>query len=502
MARLFLLLLLAGLACARAALPAGTRYVMSHFKNDGGGGDTRLYISLSTDGLQWTAINGGLPVWQPQNWHGFNNVVRDPAIIYHNGFYWVAYTSGNYGHRDSSTTVTASFGLVKSADLLAWEHVGEISTVTPGATDPLTWSPTFFRDGDGSVHLYVSIRPHGGAALDPMPGMRTHELHPLNADWTQWSVPVLVDLPSTNTNEFWAWKEGDVYHGVFVDFTRGGSPYVHVTSAGPVAGWSNPLPIGFNGMEGAFLLKRPEGGYRWYLEQGNAGGSTTYLTADCSATFTSFTPLTPVQSTIGMRNGKAIAAPDGTSYSAWRDDRLAGVPADRRAPNADADRDGRSNAIEFATGGDPLHWQSGAPLALEFPGPRLRYRRANGAETDRRIEVSPDLVNWVTGAAITAEASVTLLTDGTEEVIARDISNLPGSRRFYRLSASFTAPAPENAAVSESAPSSPRVRAALRVPRAPLLRRPEMREQLRQFHQPFLPGRQSLDFQPRPFVAE
>ncbi|HWB60842.1 MAG TPA: hypothetical protein VG733_15200, partial [Chthoniobacteraceae bacterium] len=91
-------MLASGLLRAQTAeLPAGTKYVMSHFKANGSGGDQRLYISISQDGLTWTALNNGNPVWQPADYNPASSTVRDPAIIYNNGFWWVAYTSGNYG---------------------------------------------------------------------------------------------------------------------------------------------------------------------------------------------------------------------------------------------------------------------------------------------------------------------------------------------------------------------------------------------------------------------
>jgi hypothetical protein len=70
---------------------------MSHFGGNDGGGIEKLYISVSPDGINWEALNGGNPVWEPAGWAPFQNVVRDPSIVYANGYYWVAYTSGNYG---------------------------------------------------------------------------------------------------------------------------------------------------------------------------------------------------------------------------------------------------------------------------------------------------------------------------------------------------------------------------------------------------------------------
>ena len=71
--------------------------------------------------------------------------------------------------------------------------------------NPFTWNPCFFTDSDGSLHVFVSISPINGDTFYPIPALRTYELHPLNDDLTEWSAPALVELPHSNTNEFWAW---------------------------------------------------------------------------------------------------------------------------------------------------------------------------------------------------------------------------------------------------------------------------------------------------------
>ncbi|HET6408144.1 MAG TPA: hypothetical protein VFG14_09710, partial [Chthoniobacteraceae bacterium] len=168
---------------AAQTLPAEARFVMSHFKANAGGGDERLFVSWSPDGLNWTCLNNGLPVWQPPGWEGFWNVVRDPSIIFANGYYWVAYTAGNYGKG-------AKFGLVKSTDLVNWEFVASVDVTLPGATDQLTWNPVFFEDGDGSIHATIAISPVGGSQYNCVPYMRVHEIHPVSPDWSTWSTPV------------------------------------------------------------------------------------------------------------------------------------------------------------------------------------------------------------------------------------------------------------------------------------------------------------------------
>ncbi len=412
-----------------ALLPPGTRFIMSHFRATSGPADERLYISVSPDAIQWTALNNGDPVWQPSGWAPFVNVVRDPSIVYSNGYYWVAYTSGNYGKH-------ASFGLVKSTNLLNWDFVAEISTDIPGAIDPLTWGPFFFKDADDSVHLFVSISPINGSNYNPIPALRSYELHPLNADFTVWSAPVAVQLPSTNTNEFWVWKEGDLYHGIYVDFTQG-SPYRHVTSTNLISGWGNVQSLGFDTYEGGFFLKKLEGGYRLYLEGGNGSTFVGYRYYDYNDAFTAHGAAQNTTAQVPMRNGKVIAAPATTTFSDWQTMELSGLPVAAQAASADPDADGLSNLLECALGLSPRN-SDASPLISWFDGSgrlRVRHTRApNLINVTTLLQISSDLSlsnGWSDAGSLMSRRSVTLLSDGRELVEWADISLPPHPTQSY-----------------------------------------------------------------------
>lgn len=385
-------------ACLRVGaqqpvLPVGTRFLMSHFSLE-----EKLWISVSPDGLNWTALNGGEPVWEPPGFQPFTNVLRDPAILYEGGVFWVAFTSGNYGKH-------ASFGLIRSTDLLNWSFVGEISTLIPGATDPLTWSPTWFRDGDGSIHLFVNISPLNGSTYDPVPGLRTHEMHPLNAAFTEWSQPLVVELPSDNTNEFWAWKEGEVYHAIYISFAPPSSDrsrWFHVVSDNLISGWREPHKLGFHSEEGGMLVRTPSGGYRFFLEPGNAVNPPGYRWCDADESMTVFSAQQMVSATVPMRNGKMILAPGVFSYADWKASHLASVPADQQEPGADPDRDQRANLLECLLGLEPLvpdsaasRMEAGISLsgANRFLSLRYQCLPALGG-VSHRVEVAPDLSGW------------------------------------------------------------------------------------------------------------
>jgi hypothetical protein len=446
------LMLSAGFGVAQT-LPTQARFVMSHFKIVGVDQDERLFLSWSSDGVTWTALNDGNPVWQPPGWAGFWNVVRDPTIAFANGFYWVAYTAGNYGKG-------SSFGLVKSADLLNWTQVGPISVPIPNATDPLTWNPVFFEEGGGSLHVMISISPINGSTYHPVPGMRIYETHPLNADMTQWSAPVPVELPDANTNECFVWKEGARYHCVYVDFGRSAA-IVHATSDHLITGWRRQQVLGLGGQEGPFVMPRPNGGYRLYVESGHSGLPFGYRAIDFDASFSNPSPAVALSSTVTMRNGKACSARNTLSFGAWQSQTLSSVPLEKREPLADADDDGLSNLIEHALVTDPVQ---STPVAarpapgllsiggVSFPGFRYAYRRQSLDVTTAAEFSSGGFGNtWSTNGVETL--SRTLLSDGTTRIETR-ASAAPNA--FFRLKATLESPTPASTSPSFSTTRSAR----------------------------------------------
>jgi hypothetical protein len=409
---------------------------MSHFKIVGEVPSTvqteKLFISTSPDGLNWTALNNGNPVWEPPNWQPFFNVVRDPSIIYANGFFWVAYTSGNYGYH-------AKFAVVRSADLLNWTHVTDVSTLLPDAYAPFTWGPFFFQDTDGSVHVFVSI----GERFDrdtgqPIFKLRSYEVHPLNQDFTQWSAPMMVQAPSTQMNEFWVWREGDKYHAVYVDFLDNGA-YVHVTSDNLITGWTNRVRLGMDSLEGCFVLKKPGGGYRAYVEgQPNYG----YRYFDFNESFQDRQPPVQVNSSMKMRNGKVVAAPTGTTFANWQQTELAAVPEEDRGPLADPDLDGVKNLAECSMGLSPrvpnlspvVHWR-------DTNGKwRARHYRLPGlSDVALALETSPTLIPWEASSASMSLSSRTLMSDGRQ--LLEWAETAPVSERLLlRLNATLSPP--------------------------------------------------------------
>jgi hypothetical protein len=299
--------------------------------------------------------------------------------------------------------------------------------------------PFFFKDADGTVHLFVSISPINGSIYNPQPALRTHELHPLNADFTQWSAPVPVGLPSTNTNEFWVWKEGDTYHGIYVDFQSFGQ-YYHVVSTNLITGWQQPQSLGFASLEGGFILKKPREVIGFYLEPGNGGQPTGYRYYDGSDQFTNFELGGYVNTPTPMRNGKVIVAPETTSFEQWQTLKLSGQSVEMQGAIADPDRDGLPNLLEAATGLDPSFPEGTAIQTWFDPEGRLRLRHTRAlsiAGVSLQWQESGLLGDWPPSGAAVEIRSITLMSDGRE--LLEWTGSAPGadSPNFFRLRASM-----------------------------------------------------------------
>ncbi len=100
----------------------------------------------------------------------------------------------------------------------------------------------------------------------------------------------------------------------------------------------------------------------------------------------------------GVSELSTSTAPAVGSYSTW----MAGFPTitnpDLKLPGADADGDGRSNFLEYATGGNPAS-SGDAPACEILPdgsgGMWLRFRRVPGLGLRYQPQFSPDLqIPW------------------------------------------------------------------------------------------------------------
>ncbi len=102
-------------------------FLFPYFQNNGNSGIT---LSDSTNGINFSALNGGNPIFTPPASFGSQNLTRDPAIIYQNGIFDMVWTSNWTGN---------VFGFAQSTNLKDWTNVREIQPFT-GTTQPVNVS--------------------------------------------------------------------------------------------------------------------------------------------------------------------------------------------------------------------------------------------------------------------------------------------------------------------------------------------------------------------------
>ncbi len=100
-------------------------------------GENGVYLSWSTDGRNFSPVNGGAPVFTPPQWPG-ENLTRDPSIAFHDGLFHMVWTS------DWSGNV---FGHASSPDLVNWSTPQQIQPFPNNWDQPNNvWAPEIFYD--------------------------------------------------------------------------------------------------------------------------------------------------------------------------------------------------------------------------------------------------------------------------------------------------------------------------------------------------------------------
>ncbi|WP_031501030.1 glycoside hydrolase family 43 protein [Bryobacter aggregatus] len=134
--------LLGLLVLCSALASAKDRYLFSFFRNNGEDG---LYLAESTDGLNWTPLNGDKPVLKPEV--GESRLIRDPSItLGPNGVYHMVWTTSWQGR---------TLGYASSRDLKTWSPQ---RTITPfgDSSDVLNcWAPELYYDAPSKSYLII-----------------------------------------------------------------------------------------------------------------------------------------------------------------------------------------------------------------------------------------------------------------------------------------------------------------------------------------------------------
>ena len=221
----------------------------------------QLFIGVSADGITWRS-------YQPPN---FATYVRNASLLWHNGLWWLAYSNEKIGGEDET------FGLATSPDLINWTQIGPV-TVT--GQKPV-WTPNWFVDSDGSVHILVNA---------------VYEMHPTNEAMTAWSAPKeLPGMENTALDTVVVIKAP----GEYVAFAKesGGVTYIWKATAtalhGTWSAWTKGDWAGWgDGYEAPQVINTGNSPNPWRIYMDRYGQGVTYYSD--SADLVTWTTAKPV----------------------------------------------------------------------------------------------------------------------------------------------------------------------------------------------------------------
>ena len=234
-----------------------TTFLMSAFNATS---ENELSIFSSYDGATFTSTAS--EAYKPAT-----GLLRDPSIMQMpDGTYYVTYTTGWNG---------TTFGVAKSRDLKHWDHVADVDigpvaapssgAATNGIKSGVTnvWAPEWFRDGDGSVSVVVSLSMSG--AKGPF---AAYAVKATDVASGKFSAPVAMAGLDNNHIDTFAVKDGDTYYA----FTKNETtktielatakaltgPWT-IEKTGDWAGWGDWI-------EGPAVVRLPNNGWRIYFD--------------------------------------------------------------------------------------------------------------------------------------------------------------------------------------------------------------------------------------------
>ena len=253
-------------------------YLMSYFK----GSDSKLYYAYSTDGLNWSTINGQNPVFNAYD----NNIqIRDPFMQKVNGKFHLVHTKGwdneEIFHWESTDAITwtGANGGTTTAD-------GEVQAIPVGSA-PNAWAPEFFYE-DGTYYVFWTTRNYEGVS-------RERILYRTTTDWEEFSsVGILFD-PGQPVIDLTITKSGNTYYG-FYKTESGPHNQRHTLAATgnsitSLSGTTDILPT-VRGVEGPQVL-RLIGGNEWILYYDFFAVHNRTWGASISTNLTNWTEIVP-----------------------------------------------------------------------------------------------------------------------------------------------------------------------------------------------------------------
>jgi hypothetical protein len=284
-------------AALRAALVPG--YLLACFRGNTAERQT-LNVYYSGDGKSF-ADHGRNPVWKPTD----GSVVRDPSIIYLDGWFYAAYT------RTAATG--ASWDIARSSDLLSWSKVATVDVSSIGGVNG-TWAPELVQDDNGDIYCFISIN-----------AMTIYRQKATATDLSTWSAPTLVTItggPAQTIDPAFI-KHDDTWYMFYKNEVTGQKVIERATSSSLSGAWTTDRNGNWAGwgvdVEGPTLVELPDGGFRIYLDNYGAGTGLAYSDSTDLNTWSTLTTvevrpaLTPGLGT--LRHGTVIRLSDSQALA-------------------------------------------------------------------------------------------------------------------------------------------------------------------------------------------
>jgi hypothetical protein len=175
-----------------------------------------------------------------------------------------------------------------------------------------------------------------------------------------------------------------------------------------------------------------------------AGSGNVTASTATTLTVTSLSGLTPgalhaVVTTSGRSSGAAVQVATVTlTYTGWASRYLPLATSNNRLPGADADGDGHSNLMEYATGTNPAGWSDGPEVFISNDRLAMRYTVSLLADPPVRVtpQLSPNATNWLEGAAYLND-TILQKNDSQEVHLVETVERVgAGGKKFLRLKVS------------------------------------------------------------------
>jgi hypothetical protein len=226
-----------------------------------------LVIYTSNDALNWTLL-------YDTGYVGPTGFMRDPSIMRHtDGKYYVAFTTPP---TLSCCGAEQSFAIGSSSNLKDWTTIAVVPCGVAGTVN--TWSPEWFVDSDGSVHLTVTL------------DLKTYRYEPTDATLSRWGAGKFIGISGTIDTQII--KIGGTYHAIV--------PNKHATASSLDGPWTYDNLLPPQCKEGPAIVHIGGDTWRYYCDDGGNGHERSSLTTDLFKTWTSLATLPVVGNNISQ----------------------------------------------------------------------------------------------------------------------------------------------------------------------------------------------------------